>query len=83
MLYTVAALGVADELGRKGPQTAQDLAYSLGMHPFPQEEAGLPAWQMPWVKPSIVFVIELLIRAESSASGGYLSSTVVERRSGQ
>ena len=34
VLYTIAALGVADELGRKGPQTAQELAYSLGMHSF-------------------------------------------------
>lgn len=34
VLYTMAALGVADEIGRKGPQTAQELAYSLGMHSF-------------------------------------------------
>ncbi len=30
VLYTVAELRVADEIGRKGPQTAQDLAMSLG-----------------------------------------------------
>ncbi|BDA50265.1 3'-hydroxy-N-methyl-(S)-coclaurine 4'-O-methyltransferase [Coccomyxa sp. Obi] len=31
VLYTVAALSIADVLGSKGPQTAEELAYSLGV----------------------------------------------------
>ena len=37
IMYTVAHLGIADELGRKGPQTAEDLAASLGMLSLSQQ----------------------------------------------
>ena len=33
ILYTIAALGVADILGRDGPQTSHQLADTLGVLP--------------------------------------------------
>lgn len=44
VLYAVAALGIADVLGSKGPQTAEELADTLGIVPSLSAPAAAPTY---------------------------------------